>query len=212
MGGYTGECATIIEVMDHVQDESIVSFRFRSQCTRLAETVVGVEFLRRTPLSRERRICNYGIKLPVGEGIRFECVAVLYGEIFVLDTMKQHIHSGKVERGGILFLSINGIGIAVAGCPQKKGAGTASRVIYIAQTCLSGGYYLGENLTDFLRSVKLTGLFAGTGGKLTYHILVGIAENVDLGSLVKSEVYAVESDKHVGYERIFIIGRLSQLR
>lgn len=47
---YASHRAAIVEVVKHMQDESIVGFRFGGEHTGFTETIVVVEFCRSTPV------------------------------------------------------------------------------------------------------------------------------------------------------------------
>ena len=98
---------TFIEMMNHVQDKSIVGCFLRGKPSCFTETVVVVKFVGGTPFGRERRICNHRIKLHIIECIPFKCIAILYFEAAEADAMQQHIHSGKVVGCRILLLSVD---------------------------------------------------------------------------------------------------------
>ena len=81
---HASHCTAVVQVINHVKDEGVVCFGFWSQDTGLAETIIVVELGICRPLSRERRICYYGIKLTVAEFVFLQSVTVLDVEITVL--------------------------------------------------------------------------------------------------------------------------------
>ena len=56
-------CATLVQMVNHVQDKGVVGCLAWSETTCLAETIIVVELFSCTPFGRERRIGHYGIKL-----------------------------------------------------------------------------------------------------------------------------------------------------
>ena len=98
---------TFIEVMNHMQNKSIVGCFLRCKSSCFTETVVVVEFVGSTPFGRERRICNHCIELHIIECVPFKRIAILYFEAAESDTVQQHIHSGKVVSSRIFLLSID---------------------------------------------------------------------------------------------------------
>ena len=50
MRSHTSHCTTIIQVIDHMKNESIVSFRLWSQLARLAEAIIIIELISCRPL------------------------------------------------------------------------------------------------------------------------------------------------------------------
>ena len=95
---------------------SIVSLRLWSQLTCFTETIIIIELIRCRPLCRERRICDYCIKLLITQFISLKSVIVVNLEIVVSDTMKQHIHSAEVECCRVLLLTVNSVSISLARC------------------------------------------------------------------------------------------------
>ena len=98
---------TFIEVMNHMQNKSIVGCFLRCKSSCFTETVGVVEFVGSTPFGRERRICNHCIELHIIECVPFKRIAILYFEAAESDTVQQHIHSGKVVSSRIFLLSID---------------------------------------------------------------------------------------------------------
>ena len=139
MRSNTSHCTALVQVINHVQDKSIIGSLTWCKPSCFAETIISIEFVGSTPFCRERRICNYSIKLSITKRIPFKCITILNLEVAESDAMKQHIHSGKVISCRILFLSININCISDIGSTKKQRATTASRVIYIAQTLVSDG-------------------------------------------------------------------------
>ncbi len=101
----TSHCATFIEVINHVKNESIVGSLAWSQASSLAETVIVVELVGSTPFGRERRICHNRIKLCIAKGIRLQRIAILYAEVAELDAMQKHVHTSQIIGRRILLLS-----------------------------------------------------------------------------------------------------------
>ena len=163
-----------------MEDERIISCLAWSKPSCLAETVIVVELISSTPLSRERRVGNNCIKLSVTKGIGFECVAILNTEVAEFDAMKEHIHAGKIVGCGILLLSEYLISMSYTCCTEQQRAATAGWIINIAKACMAEGYNFSQDTANFLRSVKLTGFLSCTGGKLANHILISIAKNINL--------------------------------
>ena len=106
--------------MDHVKYECIVSLRLWSQDTSLAKSIIIIKFLRCTPGCREWRISYYRIKLFLRESIIFKSISILYVKVTKLNSMKQHVHSGKVECRRVLLLTINQISLTIASSTEKQ--------------------------------------------------------------------------------------------
>ena len=98
MRSNTSHCTTFIQVVNHMQNESIIGRFLRCKSSGFTETIIIIELVSCTPFGRERRICNYCIKLGISKSVPFECITVFYFEVAELDSMKQHIHSGEVIR------------------------------------------------------------------------------------------------------------------
>ena len=84
----TSHCATLIEVVNHVENKGIVGCLAWCQTSSLAETIIVVELIGSTPFSRERRICHHRIKLSITKSISLQGVAILYTEVAELDAMQ----------------------------------------------------------------------------------------------------------------------------
>ena len=136
----------------------------------------------------------------------------MYVEIPILNPVKKHIHSCKVECGRILLLAEYLVGIAFAGGTKEQRTGTASRVIDGLQPVLSGDDDFRQNLADLLRSIELTGFLACSGGELPDHIFIRIAQYVNILRILKTEINAVERDKDITDEPVLVFSRLSKLR
>jgi len=139
MRSNTSHRTTFVQMVNHVQDKSIVGCLAWCKPSCFTETVIGIEFVGGTPFSRERRICYNSIKLGVAKGIPFKCITVFYLEITELNAVKQHIHSSKIVGCRILFLSVNIYSVTNTCSTKQQRAATASRVIDIAQTLVSNG-------------------------------------------------------------------------
>ena len=66
----TSHCATLIEVVNHVENKGIVGCLAWCQASCLAETIIVVELVGSTPFGRERRICYHSVKLCIAKSIR----------------------------------------------------------------------------------------------------------------------------------------------
>lgn len=84
----TSHCATLIEVVNHVENKGIVGCLAWCQTSSLAETVIVVELIGSTPFSREGRICYHSVKLSIAKSISLQGIAILYAEVAELDTMQ----------------------------------------------------------------------------------------------------------------------------
>ena len=84
----TSHCATLIEVVNHVENKGIVGSLAWCQASSLAETVIVVELFGSTPFCRERRICYHCVKLCIAKSISLQSVAILNAEIAELNTMQ----------------------------------------------------------------------------------------------------------------------------
>ena len=166
MRSNTSHRTTFVQVVNHVQDKSIVGCLAWCKSSCLTETVIGIEFVGSTPFGRERRICYNSIKLGVAKGIPFKCITVFYLEIAELNAVKQHIHSSKIVGCRILFLSVNIYCIANTCSTKQQRAATASRVIDIAQTLMSYRDDFCQDTADFLRSIEFSGFLSGSCSKL----------------------------------------------
>ena len=194
-----------------MQDKSIVGCLFRCKSSSLAATVIIVVFVSCTPFSGERRISHDCIKLRIAKCVPLQRITVFYLEVIESDAVQQHIHSGKVVSGRILLLSINVHCMTYLCCAEKQRATTASRVIHIAKPCATDKNNFSQNLADFLRSIELSGFFPGSCCKLTNHIFVGIAKNINLIRGFHSKLYIVQSQQDVADKSILVICRLTQL-
>ena len=67
-------------------------------------------------------------------------------------------------------------------------------------------------MAHFLGSIELTSLFARSCRKLRDHILVSIAQDVDVTCLIKPEVNVIEGEQYIADERVFVIGGLAEFR
>ena len=212
MWSYASHCATLIQVVNHVEDKGVVGCFLRCEPSGLAETVVIVELVGGTPFCGERGICHYRIELCIAKGIPFQRIAVLYLEVAELDAVQQHIHPGKVVSGRVLLLPVNIHRMTDLCRTEKQRSTTASRVIHIAKPCATDKYNLGQYLTDLLRSIELSGFFSGSSVKLANHILIGIAKNVNLIRGFHTKLYVVQCQQYVADEGILVICRLAQFR
>ena len=69
MRSNTSHCATLIKVVNHVENKGVVGCLAWCQASCLAETVVVVELVGCTPFGRERWICDDSVKLSVAKSI-----------------------------------------------------------------------------------------------------------------------------------------------
>ena len=207
----TSHCATLIEVVNHVENKGIVGCFAWCQTSSLAETVIVVELIGSTPFSRERRICYHSVKLCIAKSISLQGIAILYAEVAELDAMKKHIHTSQVVGRRVLLLSENLVCMTDACCTEQQRTTTTSWVIDIAQTSVTDGYDLCQDTAHFLRSIELTSFLACTSSKLANHILVGITENVNLLRCFHTKVNIIKGKKNIADQSILVIGSLAQL-
>ena len=207
----TSHCATLIEVVNHVENKGIVGCLAWCQASCLTETIVVVELIGCTPFGRERRICYHSVKLCIAKSISLQSITILYAEVAKLDAMKKHIHTSQVVGRGVLLLSENLVCMTDACCTEQQRTTTTGRVIDIAQTSVTDGYDLCQDTAYFLRSVELASFLASTRGKLANHILVGITENVNLLRCFHTKVNIIKGKKNIAYQSVLVIGSLAQL-
>src|SRR5574344_1622219 len=205
----TSHCATLVEVVNHVENKGIVGSLAWCQASCLAETIIVVELIGSTPFGREWRICNDRIKLCIAKSISLQRVAIFYTEVTKFYAMKKHIHTSQVVGRRVLFLSENLVCMTDACCTEQQRTTTTSRVINIAQTSVTNGYYLCQDTAYFLRSVELTSFLASTSGKLRNHILVGITENINLLRCFHSELHIIKGKQHVAHQSVLIVRSLA---
>ena len=139
----TSHCATLIEVVNHVENKSIVGCLAWCQASCLTETIIVVELVGSTPFGREGRICYHSVKLCIAKSISLQSIAILYAEVAELDAVQKHIHTSQVVGRRVLLLSENLVGMTYACCTEQQRATTTSRVIDITQTSVTDGYDLG---------------------------------------------------------------------
>ena len=207
----TSHCATLIEVVNHVENKGIVGRLAWCQASCLTETVVVVELVRCTPFGRERRICYHSVKLCIAKSISLQGIAILYAEVTELDAMKEHVHTSQVVGRRIFLLSEDLVCMTDACSTKQQRTTTASRVINIAQTSVTNGHNLCQDTAHFLRCVELTSFLASTSGKLANHILVGITENINLLRCFHTKVNIIKCKKNIADQSILVIGSLAQL-
>ena len=183
MRSYTSHCATLIEVVNHVENKGVVGCLAWCQTSSLAETIIVVELIGSTPFSRERRICYHSVKLCIAKSISLQGVAILYAEVTKLYAVQKHIHTSQVVGRRVLLLSEN--------------------LVCMTYACQDTAY--------LLRCVELTSFLASTRGKLANHILVGITENVNLLRCLHTKVNIIKGKKNVADQSVLVIGSLAQL-
>ncbi len=71
---------------------------------------------------------------------------------------------------------------------------------------------LRQYTADLLRSIELTCFLACTGSKLANHILISIAQNVNLLRCLHTKLYVIECKQNIANKRILVICCLSELR
>ena len=133
----------------------------------------------------------------IAELIGFERITVADVEIVILNTVQQHIHAAEVEGRRVLLLPENLIGLSAPSRAEQERAAAASGVVDRLQTLFARDDDFRKNLTDLLRCIELARLFPGSGGELTDHVFVGVAQNINLLRIFQPEVDAVQCDKHV---------------
>ncbi|EJW94077.1 hypothetical protein EVA_17819 [gut metagenome] len=139
MGSHTCHRSPFVQVVDHVENESIVGRFAWSKPSGFAETVIVVELVGSTPFCRERRICHYSVKLRFTESIRFQRISVFDTEIAEFDTVQKHVHTSQVIGRWILLLTENLIGLTDVCRTEQQRATTTGRVIHITQTGMANG-------------------------------------------------------------------------
>ena len=199
-------------MVNHVENESIVGFRFWSKYTGFAKAVVTQEFGSSTPIGRKRRIGHHSVELRITKGISFQRVTVLDVKVVIFYAVQQHIHTSQVECGGILFLSIDTVRFTITSSTKQQRPRTTCGVIYVFKSCLSSRNNLGQNEAHFLWGVKLASFLSSASGKLADHILVSITKDVNIAGLFQTKVNAIESHQHIADELIFVVGGFTQFR
>ena len=107
-------------------------------------------------------------------------------------------------------MSEDAVCLTTAGCTKQQRTRATSGVIDILQTGFASGHNLCQYLADLLRSVELASLLACSGSKLTYHVFVGITEDVNVTGIFQSEVNAIQCYQYVTDKSVLVISRLAK--
>ena len=124
--------------------------------------------------------------------------------------MQQHVHSGQIKGRWVLLLSEDAVCLTTTGSAKQQRTRATSGVIDILQTGLARCYYLCQYLANLLRSVELASLLTCSSSKLTYHVFVGITEDVNVTGIFQSEVNAIKCHQHITDESVLIVCRLTE--
>ena len=178
-------------MINHVKDKSIVgcfcgakrpALLNRSSLLNLSAALHSAENRRDLPL--QRQIAYRRRHLP-------SSIPIFNLEIAELNTMKEHIHTGKIIGGGIFLLTEYLNGITYIGCTDEQRTGTACGVINVRKRlCPSVTISARIRLTSC--GYRTHRLFTCTCCKLRNHIFVSIPKYVNLRSPRLLEVNPVE--------------------
>jgi len=131
--------------------------------------------------------------------------------------MKNHVHLSQAYSGIVFLLPIDGgtLGSLTHGTQEERARPTCGVVDGGSPSVLGFGqsYNLSHHTTDLGRSIELPFALSTLGGKVLHQILIGITDEVVIGSAVLAEVKIVilEYGNKIA-ERVDFVFSLSQFR